>query len=154
MDGERVDGALAPTSEIDIHLGVYRRRAAGAVVHTHAPMATALACVLDELPCVHYTMEALGGPISVAPYERFGTAELASGVLDALEGRKAALMANHGAVVLGADPDDAVESALLLEWACTVYWRAAALGEPRVLDAKRRRAVAESGYPGLGAELP
>jgi L-fuculose-phosphate aldolase len=110
--------------------------------------------VLDELPCVHYTMLALGGTVRVAPYERFGTPELAQGVLDALEERRAALMSNHGAVVLGHDPQAAVEAALLLEWACTVYWRAAALGEPRLLDEEQRRAVAESGYPGLGGELP
>jgi L-fuculose-phosphate aldolase len=150
MDGARVDGALAPTTEIDIHLGALRRYDAGAVVHTHAPVATALSCVLDELPCVHYTMLALGGNVRVARYERFGTPELAEGVLEALEGRRAALMANHGAVALGEDPDAAVEAALLLEWACTVYWRAAALGEPRVLDSEEQRAVAESGYPGFG----
>ena len=50
LDGSHVDGRLAPTSELGLHLGVYRRYDAGAVVHTHAPMATALSCVLDELP--------------------------------------------------------------------------------------------------------
>src|SRR5205085_3319046 len=54
LDGAVAAGDLHPTSELDLHLGVYRRYDAGAVVHTHAPMATALACVLDELPCVHY----------------------------------------------------------------------------------------------------
>ena len=48
MDGRVVEGELAPTSELDLHLGVYRRYDAGAVVHTHAPMATALSCVLEE----------------------------------------------------------------------------------------------------------
>ena len=57
----------------------------------------------------------------------------------ALEGRTAALMANHGAVNYGVDLDGAVERTLLLEWACGVYWRARALGEPRVLDEARAR---------------
>ena len=48
LDGQQVDGELAPTSELDLHLGVYRRYDAGAVVHTHAPMATALSCVLER----------------------------------------------------------------------------------------------------------
>src|SRR4051812_46347421 len=48
LDGDVIDGALAPTSEIDLHLGIYDCFGAGAVVHTHAPMATALSCVLDE----------------------------------------------------------------------------------------------------------
>ena len=54
--GAVVEGTLAPTSEIALHLGVYERYGAGAVVHTHAPVATALSIVLDELPCVHYEM--------------------------------------------------------------------------------------------------
>ena len=141
LDGRQVDGELAPTSELDLHLGVYRRYEAGAVVHTHAPMATALSCVLDELPCVHYQMLLLGGPVPVARYETFGTPELARSVLDALEGRRAALMANHGAIVHGEDLDGALELSMLLEWACTVYWRAAAIGEPRMLGAEQREAV-------------
>jgi L-fuculose-phosphate aldolase len=120
---------------------VYRRYDAGAVVHTHAPVATALACVLDELPCVHYEMLALGGSVRVAPYATFGTPELAELVLDALEGRTAALMANHGALVYGADLAGAVRSTELLEWAATVYWRAAAIGTPRTLDDEQREAV-------------
>jgi L-fuculose-phosphate aldolase len=142
LDGQQVDGDLAPTSELDLHLGVYRRYDAGAVVHTHAPMATALSCVLeDELPCVHYQMLLLGGTVPVAPYETFGTPKLASSVLDALEGCSAALMANHGAIVHAQDLDKALELSLLLEWACTVYWRAAAIGEPRVLGHEEREAV-------------
>lgn len=142
--GELVDGELEPTSEVALHLGVYRRYGAGAVVHTHAPWATALSCALDELPCVHYQMLLLGGPVRVAPYRTFGTPELAEAVLDALDGRTAALMANHGAVNFGPDMDKAVEGALLLEWACEVYWRAAALGEPRTLDEEDRQAVIEA----------
>jgi L-fuculose-phosphate aldolase len=150
LDGRVVDGSLEPTSELDLHLGVYRRYDAGAVVHTHAPIATALSCVLDELPCVHYQMLLLGGPVRVAPYATFGTPELASAVLDALEGRTAALMANHGAIAYAADVDGAVELSLLLEWACEVYSRAAALGTPRVLGEEQRQevitAAVERGY--------
>jgi L-fuculose-phosphate aldolase len=142
LDGHQLHGDLEPTSEIDLHLGVYRRYDAGAVVHTHAPVATALSCVLeDELPCVHYQMLLLGGTVPVARYETFGTPELASSVLDALEGSSAALMANHGAIVHAQDLDKALELSLLLEWACTVYWRAAAIGEPRVLAQADREAV-------------
>jgi L-fuculose-phosphate aldolase len=156
MDGRVVDGQLAPTSELDLHLGVYRRYDAGAVVHTHAPMATALSCVLDgELPCVHYQMLLLGGPVRVAPYATFGTPELAETVLDALDGRTAALMANHGAITHGASLESAVELSLLLEWACTVYWRAATLGTPRTLDEGERQAVVEAALErGYGKTRP
>ncbi|MFI8228376.1 class II aldolase/adducin family protein [Streptomyces sp. NPDC085900] len=144
LDGKVVAGTLRPTSELDLHLGVYGRYGTGAVVHTHAPMATALSLVLDELPCVHYQLLALGGTVRVAPYATFGTPELAESVLAALEGRSAALMANHGALTHAPTLDKAVEHALLLEWACGVYQRAAALGTPRVLDEQRQLAVIEA----------
>ena len=128
-----------------MHLGVYRRYGAGAVVHTHAPVATALSCVLDgELPCVHYEMLLLGGPVRVAPYATFGTPELAASALDALEGRTAALLANHGTIAFGADVAAALHATALLEWACGVYWRAAAIGVPRVLDEAQRQAVVDA----------
>jgi L-fuculose-phosphate aldolase len=141
LEGRPVEGP-PPTSELQLHLGVYKRYGAGAVAHCHAPCATALSTVLDELPCVHYELAQLGGAIRVAPYATFGSAELADGVLAALEGRAAALMANHGAVVLGADPAEAVERTILLEWACEVYWRAAAVGSPRILGEEALEAAA------------
>ncbi|MFC8428739.1 class II aldolase/adducin family protein [Streptomyces sp. NPDC057253] len=144
LDGEIMAGSLLPTSELDLHLGVYRRYGTTAVVHTHAPMATALSLVLDELPCIHYQLLALGGTVRVAPYATFGTPELAESVLTALEGRGAALMANHGAVTHAPTLDKAVEHALLLEWACGVYQRAAALGTPRALDEQQQIAVIEA----------
>ena len=153
LDGAPVHGDYAPTSEIELHLGAYRRHAAGAVVHAHSPVGTALACVLDELPLIHYQMLALGGPIRVAPYATFGTPELARLTLDALEGRAAALMANHGMIAVGPDLEAAVANALLLEWACELYWRAAAVGAPRTLDAGQAQdfidAVNARGYGAL-----
>jgi L-fuculose-phosphate aldolase len=140
-DGQHVDGELAATSELDLHLGVYERYRAGGVVHTHAPMATALSCVLDELPVVHYQLLLLGGPVRVAPYRTFGTPELAEVTLDALDGRLAALMANHGAIAWAHDVEAAVQNSVLLEWGCTVYWRASAVGTPRTLNADECQAV-------------
>ncbi|MFF1546816.1 class II aldolase/adducin family protein [Streptomyces sp. NPDC058291] len=155
LDGKIVDGTLRPTSELDLHLGVYRRYGAGAVVHTHAPMATAVSCVLDELPCVHYQLLALGGTVRVAPYATFGTPALAESVLAALDGRSAALMANHGAVTHGTTLDQAVENALLLEWACGVYRNAAAMGRPRALDEQQQLAVVEAALArGYGTTHP
>ncbi|HEX2016515.1 MAG TPA: class II aldolase/adducin family protein [Solirubrobacteraceae bacterium] len=155
LSGNVVDGQLAPTSELDLHLGVYGRYHAGAVVHTHAPMATALSCVLTELPCVHYGMLALGGPVRVAGYETFGTPELAASVLEALEGRVAALMANHGTVAMGDDLAAAVASTELLEWAAAVYWRASMVGSPRVLDQRQRQAVIDAAISrGYGGTRP
>src|SRR4051794_8688139 len=148
--GKQVDGPLAPTSELELHLGAVERFGAGAVVHTHAPFATALSCVLDEVPLVHYEMLMLGGPVRVAPYATFGTPELASGCLDALDGRTAALMANHGAITWGADLAGALAATEVLEWACEVYWRASQIGTPHVMDDAARedfmKALTQRGY--------
>jgi L-fuculose-phosphate aldolase len=141
LHGRVVGGELEPTSEIDLHLGVYKRYGAAAVVHTHAPAATALSCVCDELPVVHYALLSLGGAIRVAPYATFGTPELAQSVLDALEGRNGALMANHGATTHAASLAKAVELMQVLEWTCDVYARAVALGTPRILDEQQQLAV-------------
>ncbi|WIX99122.1 class II aldolase/adducin family protein [Amycolatopsis mongoliensis] len=150
LDGTVVAGELAPTSELELHLGIYRRYDAGAVVHTHSPQATAVSLVLDELPCVHYQQLALGGSVRVAPFAVFGSAELAAGTLAALEGKTAALLANHGAIAHGPTLEAAMDNALLLEWACGLYVRAAAFGAPRVLDDVQQEAVmtaaAQRGY--------
>lgn len=143
LDGVQQWGPLAPTSELGLHLGIHAERGDGAVVHTHAPIATALSIVLDELPLVHYQMLYFGGPVRVAPYATFGTPELAAHVHAALEGRTAALMANHGAVTVAADPVAAVDLALMLEYACDLYWRSAQIGPPRTLDERDQQAVIE-----------
>lgn len=141
IDGRLLAGDLEPTSELGLHLGLYRSGDTGAIVHTHAPMATALSCVLDELPCIHYQMLTLGGTVPVASYETFGTEELVHSVLGAMEGRPAVLMANHGALTHGHTLEIAVSHTMLLEWACQMYWRAASIGAPRSLDAEAQMAV-------------
>ncbi|MBA2954441.1 class II aldolase/adducin family protein [Nocardioides sp. MAH-18] len=141
LDGRVLDGALLPTSELDLHLGVYAATDAAAVVHTHAPYSTAVACVLDELPVLHYQQLLLGGAVPVAPYATFGTPELARAVVAGLAGRPAVLMANHGSVAIGATLDKAVEHALLLEWLATLHHRASALGAPRALTEEQQADV-------------
>lgn len=142
--GALVEAPFAPTSELPFHLAIYARYDAGAVVHTHPPMATAVACVADELPCIHYSLLSIGGNVRVARYETFGTADLATSVVDALEGRSAALLASHGAVTYGEDLQAAIDATELLEWACSVYVHARACGTPRVLAEDERRAVVEA----------
>lgn len=135
LEGSVQDGGLAPTSELGLHLGVYREMDwTAAVVHTHSPMATAVGCVLEELPPIHYQMLGLGGSVKVAPYATFGSDELHANVLSALDGRTAALMQSHGALTCGASLDQAVEATRLLEWSCSLYWHASRLGTPAVLS--------------------
>jgi L-fuculose-phosphate aldolase len=145
VDVAIADGAVAadhtrdsrPSSELDLHRAVYAGVGGdgGAVVHTHAHHATVVGTLVDELPAIHYAIAAFGGPVRVARYETFGTPELAAAVADALADRTAALMANHGAVVAGATPAEAVSKMITLEWVASVYYHAIATGrEPRVLS--------------------
>jgi len=133
-DGRVRDGRLEPTSELPLHLAVYRSTRAGAIAHAHAPASIAVGCTRDELPAVHYATMLLGGVVRVARYATFGTAELAANVVAALADRRAALMRNHGSVAYGDDLEQACERLELVEWLAELYCRAAALGEPRTLD--------------------
>jgi L-fuculose-phosphate aldolase len=143
LSGEIVEGGLRPTSEVGLHLGVHRRFGDGAIVHTHAPASTALACVLDELPVIHYQLLDLGGAVPVVAFHPFGTPELADAVSEAMTHKNAVLMANHGAVTRGATLAEALERTFLLEWGCTLYERASALGTPKVLTLTQQQAVIE-----------
>ncbi|MFM9367129.1 class II aldolase/adducin family protein [Streptomyces sp. Da 82-17] len=116
LDGRQVAGTLRPTSELPLHLAVYRSTTARAVVHTHALHATAVSTLVDELPPVHYMTAELGGPVRVAPYALYGTEELAAHMLDALRDRTACLLRNHGAVTYGATLDQAYDRTAQLEW--------------------------------------
>jgi L-fuculose-phosphate aldolase len=134
LGGRQVRGELRPTSELPMHLAVYGGTDAAAVVHTHAPHATAVSLLVDELPPVHYMAAEVGGPVRVAPYAGYGTPELASSALAALAGRRACLLANHGTLAYGGTPESAYERTLQLEWMSQVYLLASAAGAPRTLS--------------------
>ncbi|AXI79103.1 class II aldolase/adducin family protein [Peterkaempfera bronchialis] len=138
MDGTAVEAELPPSSELPFHLAAYRAEGAAAVVHTHSVAATAVACLdgLSQLPPVHYYTAMFGGPLRIAPYETYGSAELAAGVEAALAGgRRGCLLANHGAVTVAGSLAAAYGLAQQLEWMCDVYLRTRAAGLPRALDA-------------------
>lgn len=145
LEGRLIEGDLEPTSEVELHLALYRSDTPpGAVMHTHAPVGAALSTVLEVLPVIHYQQLLLGGDVRVAPYSTFGSEQLAGDVRDALAGRQAALMANHGSVAVADAVSRALEHALLLEWLCTVYRDACVVGTPRPLDEEQQRAVVEA----------
>lgn len=144
LDGFAVEAPLAPSSELPLHLAIHAGGAVGAVVHTHSAAAVAVSTVVEELPPIHYYLAEFGAAVRVAPYAPFGSAELAAGAAAALSDSRAALLANHGAVVTGANLPEAVEGALILEWLCEVYLRAAAAGTPHLLtDDQMQRSRAD-----------
>jgi L-fuculose-phosphate aldolase len=137
IDGTVLEaGDSAPSSETPLHLGIYRSHEdAGAVVHTHAPYATAVGLVREELPSVHYAIRWLGGPVRVAEYATFGSQELADNVDRAMRDRRGALMRNHGAVTCGGTLAEAARNAESLEWLCSLYLMALPHGTPATLTA-------------------
>lgn len=142
LDGRQVAGELRPTSELPLHLAVYRETSARAVVHTHAPHATAVSTLVDVVPPIHYVTATFGGPVRVAPYALYGTAELASAALAALRDRTACLLANHGTIAYGSSLDQAYERTAQLEWLSRVWLLASAAGAPRLLPPSALAAAA------------
>ena len=152
MDGERVDGILEPSSELPLHLSVYRETAAKAITHNHAPASTALGLVVDEIPPSHYYSAMLGGIIRVAPYAEFGTDELARNVTDALKDRSGALMKNHGAITVGPTVKKAAGLLPILEYVCEIHLRAMATGAPIALLSPEQMADAKAAIADYGKQ--
>lgn len=135
-DGSTPEGALRPSSEWRMHQQILNRRLdANAVVHCHSRHATILACAGREIPSMHY-MVAVGGGASVpvAPYATFGSVELAEAVVETLDGRAAALMANHGQIVVARNLDSALAITEEIEEQAAVYWGTLAIGGPKLLS--------------------
>ncbi|MFG2883063.1 class II aldolase/adducin family protein [Streptomyces sp. NPDC048297] len=127
LTGRQVLGTLVPTSELPMHLAVYRTTDARAVVHTHAVHATAVSTLVTELPAIHYMASALGGRVRVAPYAAYGTDELAANMLHALTDRSGCLLRNHGTVTYGTTLDQAYDRTAQLEWMCRLWLTASSL---------------------------
>lgn len=142
--GGRAYGPLAPSSEWRFHRDLYAARPeAGAIVHTHAPFATALACQRLEIPPFHYMIARFGGDtVRCARYATFGTQALSDHVIAAISERNACLMANHGMVVFGHDLPQALALAIEFEALCEQYWRTLQLGPPVLLSAAEMEEVA------------
>jgi L-fuculose-phosphate aldolase len=129
-------GQLKPSSEWRMHMGILRRRPdVGGVVHCHSRHATILACAGKPIPAVHYMVGVSGGSsVPVAPYATFGSEELAAAVVTALEGRYAALMANHGQIAAAPSLSMALLIAEEIEEQAAVYYGCLAIGGPNLLS--------------------
>jgi len=139
----RSQGARKPSSEWPMHHAIYAARPdVAAIVHTHAPFATALACLGRGIPAFHYMVAVAGGrDIRCAPYATFGTAELAAHTVTALADRRACLLAHHGMVATGASLDQALALAVEVEALAEIYGRALQIGTPAVLTELEMDAV-------------
>ncbi|HEY6095092.1 MAG TPA: class II aldolase/adducin family protein [Gallionellaceae bacterium] len=132
-----------PSSEWRFHRDILAARPEiGAVVHAHSTFATTIACMRREVPAVHYMIAMAGGDnIRCTPYSVFGEQELSDHALEALQGRKACLLGNHGMIALGTDLDDALAVSVEVEFVCEIYWRTLQAGEPHMLTAQQMHDV-------------
>lgn len=117
-----------PSKEVFMHRAVYQARpGAGAVVHLHSTMATAVACLADvdgqsPIPALTpYFVMRVGRHLPVVPYYRPGDAAMEPAIHEAALGASAMLLSNHGPVVSGRTLTDAVYAAEELEEAARLF---------------------------------
>jgi len=155
QDGAVLKGKRKPSSEWRLHAEVYKARPeAQAVVHTHSPLATALSCARQGLPPFHYMIVmGGGGDIRCSRYATFGTQALAEAGVEALAGRKAALLANHGVLAFGRTLAGAKALAMEVENLAREYLalRSAGLAPVLLTPGELEEVVAQfGGYGRLG----
>ena len=130
-EGQIREGFRKPTIEWGLHLAVYAARPdAQVILHTHPLHSQIFGVLRREIPVIHDEMaQTLGGPVRVAEYALPGSEALAENAVRALgsEG-KAILLANHGAVVIGAAMDKAFRACKALEMAAEIYYKALTIG--------------------------
>jgi L-ribulose-5-phosphate 4-epimerase len=134
LDGQVVEGDLAPSSDTAAHAYVYRAMAeVGGVVHTHSPYACAWAARNEPIPCVLTAMaDEFGGEIPVGPFALIGNDDIGKGIVETLSGHRspAVLMRNHGVFTIGPDAKAAVQAAVMCEDVARSVHLARQLGEP------------------------
>ncbi len=136
LEGRHLDGYRKATSEVSMHLAVYRHRNdVTAVIHSHPPIATAFACVgrgLDEMLCQEAVMTL--GVVPLATYAATGTEEVAASLAPFIPDHDAILLANHGAVSCGRTLLEAFQKMEIVEHLANITLVAHQLGAPRTLE--------------------
>lgn len=135
LKGEIVDGDKKPSSELEMHRIFYKKRNdINAIIHTHTMYATTLSCLRWKLPAIHYLLASAGKDIRCAEYATFGTDKLAINAFEAMEDRKAVLLANHGLLAGSRDLADTFSITEDIEYCAELYYRAKSIGDPVILD--------------------
>jgi L-fuculose-phosphate aldolase len=146
LAGKQLNGYRRMTSEVSMHLAVYRQRTdVTAVVHSHPPIATAFACVgrgLDEMLCQEAVMTL--GVVPLATYAATGTEEVAASLTPFIPDHDAILLANHGAVSYGRNLLEAFQRMETVEHLAHITLVAHQLGAPRTLEHEQIRQLREA----------
>lgn len=135
LEGQRIEGELAPSIELMLHLSIYRvRRKISAVVHAHAAWGSIMSVTGNEIPpLLDDQVTFLGGEIKVATYALPGSLELAKNAVAALGPRNAVVLANHGTLTVGRNLREAFNNCELLEKTARIYVLAVRMGEVKTL---------------------
>ncbi len=122
----------SPSSEMQLHLACYRAfDDIGSVIHSHPVWATMFAIAHQPIPaCIDEFAVYCGGDVRCTEYAASGTPDVGANAVKALEGRGAALIANHGLVAVGPRPDRVLHITALVERTAQIVWGARALGGP------------------------
>lgn len=133
-EGNIVDGACKPSSEVDMHRIFYQKREGiGAVVHTHSRFATTLACLGKSIPPLHYLIAYCGKQVPCTPYVPFGTYELAQCAYETMGENYACLLGNHGLLACGGNIGYAMDVAEQIEFCADLYYHSLLVGGPKLL---------------------
>ncbi|KAA9380974.1 L-ribulose-5-phosphate 4-epimerase [Microbispora cellulosiformans] len=134
LDGNLVEGDLAPSSDTAAHAYVYRHMPeVNGVVHTHSTYASAWSARGEAIPCVLTAMaDEFGGEIPVGPFALIGGDDIGKGIVETLTGHRsrAVLMQNHGVFTIGESPKAAVKAAVMCEDVARTVHLSRQLGEP------------------------
>lgn len=135
VDGKHVEGSKKPSSEFEMHRIFYKNRTdIDAIIHTHTMFATTMACLRWELPAVHYMIALAGKNVRCAEYATFGSLELAENAYEAMEDRRAVLLANHGLLAGAKDIANAFNITEEIEYVSEIYYRTKCIGQPVILS--------------------
>ncbi len=133
---QEYEGKIKPSSEYKLHAEIYKNRnEINAVIHTHQQNASTISATHNTLPPILDDQVQLIGPdVRVAKYAHSSSDELVINVVAALQNRNAALMANHGAICIGRDIEEAFVISQILEKACKTFIEASFIGGAKSID--------------------
>jgi L-fuculose-phosphate aldolase len=145
LEGKQVAGKLKRTSEILLHLAIYKARPdVKAVVHSHPPHATAFAIANVELPtCIHPEAEVFLGAVKTAKYVTPGDTRLGESILPFVKDSNTILLQNHGTVTFDKDLEGAYYKLEIVDAYARILLLAKQIGSIRPLDAGEMKELLE-----------
>src|SRR5262245_35840880 len=145
MDGKQVSGTRKRTSEILLHLAIYKARPdVKAVIHSHPPHATAFAVAGLDLPtCIHPEAEVFLGTVKTAKYVTPGDTRLGESILPYVKDSNTILLQSHGVVCFHPDLEQAYYQLEIVDAYARILMLAKSLGSIRPLDGGEMKELLE-----------